>query len=96
VLQKIWIFTDKENFMKKVLLTIMLALSLSLMSGGCESKWGSAGAGAAGGAVAAGGGYEYVANREMKKIEQDHKDGTIDQKEYEIRKDQIQRMSILK
>jgi len=73
--------------MKKVLLTIMLVLSLSLMSGGCESKLGSAGAGAAGRAVAAGGGYEYVANQEMKKIELDYKDGTIDQKGYEIRKD---------
>lgn len=74
----------------------IFVLSLFLMCGGCESKWGSAGAGAAGGAVAAGGGYEYVANREMKKIEQDYKDGKIDKKEYEIRKDQIQRMSILK
>jgi hypothetical protein len=82
--------------MKKILLTGVFVLSLFLMCGGCESKWGSAGAGAAGGAVAAGGGYEYVANREMKKIEQDYKDGKIDKKEYEIRKDQIQRMSILK
>ena len=32
----------------------------------------------------------------MKKIEQDYKDGKIDKREYEIRKDQIQRMSILK
>jgi len=82
--------------MKKILLTGVFVLSLFLMCAGCESKWGSAGAGAAGGAVAAGGGYEYVANREMKKIEQDYKDGKIDQREYEIRKDQIQRMSILK
>ncbi len=82
--------------MKKILLTATFVLSLFLMCSGCESKWGSAGAGAAGGAVAAGGGYEYVANREMKKIEQDYKDGKIDKREYEIRKDQIQRMSILK
>jgi hypothetical protein len=74
----------------------IFVLSLFLMCGGWESKWGSAGAGAAGGAVAAGGGYEYVANREMKKVGQDYKDGKIDQREYEIRKDQIQRMSILK
>jgi len=82
--------------MKKILLTATFVVSLFLMCGGCESRWGSAGAGAAGGAVAAGGGYEYVANREMRKIEQDYKDGKIDQREYEIRKDQIQRMSILK
>ena len=42
-----------------------------------------------------GGSYEYVSNREMKKVEQDYKDGKIDQREYEIRKDQIQRMSLL-
>ena len=81
--------------MKKILLTAIFVLSLFLMCGGCESRWGSAGLGAAGGAVAAGGSYEYVANREMKKIEQDYKDGKIDQREYEIRKDQIQRMSLL-
>lgn len=82
--------------MKKILLTSIFVFSLLLMCGGCESKWGSAGVGAAGGAVAAGGSYEYVANREMKKIEQDLKDGKIDQSEYEIRKDQIERMSMLK
>jgi hypothetical protein len=92
------VFTGKEKTMArlKISMVTIFVLSLFLMCGGCESKWGSAGAGAAGGAVAAGGGYEYVANREMKKIEQDYKDGKIDQREYEIRKDQIQRMSILK
>ena len=79
----------------KILMVTIFVLSL-LFTAGCESKWGSAGLGAAGGAVAAGGGYEYVIDREMKKIEQDQKDGKIDQREYEIRKDQIQRMSILK
>jgi len=83
--------------MKKILLTLTIIFVLSLLfAGGCESKWGTAGLGAAGGAAAAGGSYEYVANREMKKIEQDLKDGKIDQREYEIRKDQIQRMSMLK
>jgi len=83
--------------MKKILLTLTIIFVFSLLFAvGCESKWGTAGVGAAGGAVAAGGSYEYVANREMKKIEQDLKDGKIDQREYEIRKDQIQRMSMLK
>jgi len=81
--------------MKKTLLMAICTLSLFLVCGGCESSWGSAGLGAAGGAVAAGGGYEYVANREMKRIEQDYKDGKIDKREYEIRKNQIERMSIL-
>ena len=82
--------------MKKMIVITALTLALSLPLVGCKSGWGSAGLGAAGGAVAAGGGYEYVFNREMKKVEQDYKDGKIDQREYEIRKDQIQRMSILK
>ena len=79
----------------KILMVTIFVLSL-LFAGGCESKWGTAGVGAAGGAVAAGGSYEYVANREIKKIDQDLKDGKIDQREYDIRKDQIQRMSVLK
>ncbi|MBE0534683.1 MAG: hypothetical protein IH624_03375 [Phycisphaerae bacterium] len=72
----------------------MVAL-VGLFAGGCKSKWGTAGLGAAGGAVAAGGGYEYVSNREMKRIEEDYNAGRIDQREYEIRKDQIERMSVL-
>ncbi len=81
--------------MKKILLTVIVVLFMSLICGGCESSWGSAGLGAAGGAVAAGGSYEYVSNREMKRIEDEYKNGTIDRREYEIRKDQIQRMSLL-
>ena len=79
----------------KVFLVTVFVLFL-IVTCGCESKWGTAGVGAAGGAVATGGGYEYVASREMKKIEQDYKDGKIDQREYEIRKNQIERMSVLK
>ena len=81
--------------MIRMLLIAMVIVSLSFVLG-CESKWGTAGLGAAGGAVAAGGGYEYVANREMKRIQADLNDGRIDQREYDIRKDQIQRMSVLK
>ena len=81
--------------MKKMIAITAVMLALSLMLVGCESSWGSAGLGAAGGAVAAGGSYEYVFNREMKKVEQDYQGGRIDQREYEIRKDQIQRMSLL-
>lgn len=82
--------------MKKLLLTAVVLVSLVSLGSGCASHWGSAGLGAAGGAVAAGGGYEYVANREMKRIDEDLKAGKITQEEYEIRKDQIQRMSVLK
>lgn len=81
--------------MTKVLLIVMLLLPMFLMTG-CESKFGTALLGAGGGAVAAGGGYEYNAKREMDKIDADLKAGRIDQREYEIRKDQIQKMSILR
>jgi hypothetical protein len=45
------------------------------------------------GAGAAGGGYEYNLKRQKDRVEEDFKAGKIDQKEYEIRKDQIARDS---
>jgi hypothetical protein len=47
------------------------------------------------GAGAAGGGYEYHLKRQKDRVEADFKAGKIDQKEYEIRKDQIARDSLL-
>jgi hypothetical protein len=47
------------------------------------------------GAGAAGGGYEYHLKRQKDRVEQDFKAGKIDQREYEIRKDQIARDSLL-
>ena len=46
------------------------------------------------GVIATCGNYEYVSNGSMKKIEQDYKNGKIDQIDYDILKDQIQRMSL--
>jgi hypothetical protein len=80
--------------MKKLSILLGLILTIAVMSG-CESSWGSAGLGAAGGAAAGAGGYEYKANKEMDRIEEAYKAGEMDQREYEIRKDQIRRMSIL-
>lgn len=48
------------------------------------------------GAGAAGGGYEYNLKRQKDRVEEDFKAGKIDQKEYDIRKDQIVRDSLLK
>lgn len=45
------------------------------------------------GAGAAGGSYEYHLKRQKDRVEEDFKAGKIDQKEYEIRKDQIARDS---
>jgi len=78
--------------MKRFLLICLILASIGLF--GCESKWGTAGLGAAGGAAASVGGYEYHAKREMERIENEFKDGKIDQREYEIRKDQVQRDSL--
>ncbi|TKB69395.1 MAG: hypothetical protein E8D52_10630 [Nitrospira sp.] len=48
------------------------------------------------GAGAAGGSYEYHLKRQKDRVEEDLKAGKIDQKEYEIRKDQIARDSFFR
>ena len=73
-----------------LLLTFLIAITVS----GCSSSAGSAGLGALGGAAAAGGGYEYNAKRQKDQINEDLKNGKIDQKEYDIRMDQIKRGSL--
>jgi len=80
--------------MKRMLMIFLVLFSLALV--GCESRWGSAGLGAAGGAAAGAGGYEWKINQELKRIDEARDEGRISQEEYEIRKDQIHRMSILK
>jgi len=67
---------------------------LALVTGltGCSSV-GSGLLGGVLGAGAAGGSYEYHLKRQKDRVEEDLKAGKIDQKEYEIRKDQIVRDS---
>lgn len=72
-----------------------ICLSLMVAVGGC-SPVGSGLLGGVLGAGAAGGGYEYNLKRQKDRVEEDFKAGKIDQKEYEIRKDQILRDSLLK
>jgi len=69
-------------------------LSLVAALAGCSSV-GSGLLGGVLGAGAAGGGYEYHLKRQKDRVEEDFKAGKIDQKEYEIRKDQIGRDSLL-
>ncbi len=66
------------------------------IASGCESKMGTAGLGAVGGAAAGAGGYEYHLQRQMDRIEEDFKDGKIKEQEYDIRKDQIKRDSLIR
>jgi len=71
----------------------MAAILIStFMASGCSGAfWGGAGSGILG----AGAGYEVHANAELKKIDEDLKAGRIDKREYDIRKDQIRRDSLL-
>ena len=80
--------------MKQVMLAIMLLVAVALS--GCSSQAGSAGLGALGGAAAGAAGYEYNAHRQMEQLEDDYRAGRIDRQEYQIRRDQIQKGSILK
>lgn len=77
--------------MKKLSWLAILLLSVTLM--GCSgSFWGGAGAGALG----AGAGYEIQAERQMDQLNEDLKNGKVTQHEYDIRKDQIQKGSLIK
>jgi hypothetical protein len=71
-----------------VIVGLMLVTGLT----GC-SPVGSGLLGGVLGAGAAGGSYEYHLKRQKDRVEEDFKAGKIDQKEYEIRKDQIARDS---
>jgi hypothetical protein len=51
--------------------------------------------GAATGVAGTGAGYEYNARMQMERLEDDYKAGKIDKEEYEIRKDQIERGSVV-
>lgn len=73
----------------KGLLVLLLGMTLIGCSG---AFWGGAGAGALG----AGAGYEIQAERQMNQLNEDLKNGKITQQEYDVRKDQIQKSSLLK
>jgi hypothetical protein len=74
--------------MKKLMLVLVVVMGLSQW--GCEFI-----GGAAVGAGAAGAGYEYQAYRQMNQLEEDYKAERISRKEYEARKAQIEKGSIL-
>lgn len=80
--------------MRKIVLAISLLIPIALS--GCSSKAGTASVGALGGAAAGGGAYEYRLHREMQRIEDDFKAGKMDEKEYQIRKDEVQRLQLIK
>jgi hypothetical protein len=78
----------KGGAIMKGLATLLLLGSLGL--GGCEFM-----AGAATGALASGAGYEFNSKRQMDRLEDDYRRERISRREYEQRKGQIERGSIL-
>lgn len=77
--------------MKNTMICGLAGLALALTLCGCGSFWG----GLAGGAAGTGAGYELSARNQMKELDEDLKAERIDQKEYDIRKDQIERGSLV-
>ncbi len=73
--------------MKKYLWLILLA---SLTQSGCAFL-----GGAAVGGLATGAGYEINANRQMDRLEDDYRRGHMSREEYQDRKRQVERGSIL-
>jgi hypothetical protein len=77
----------EESHMKKYILLVMLA---SITQWGCEFL-----GGAAVGGLATGAGYEYNAKRQMDRLDDDLRDEKISRREYEDRRQQIERGSII-
>jgi hypothetical protein len=71
-------------------LTMVCLLVMGLAQGGCAFL-----GGAAVGAGATSAGYEYQAYRQMQQLEDDYKNKKISREEYEDRKKQIEKGSIL-
>lgn len=76
--------------MRKILLAFVLLSAVFGLSACSGAFWGGAG----GGTAATGAGYEVNAKVQMDRIKKDLDEGKIDQAEYDIRKDQIKKMSL--
>ncbi len=80
--------------MKNVYATLIIGFSMFGMTA-CGSTGGNVGLGVLGGAAAGAGGYELHLNNQKNQVEEDFKDKKIDQRERDIRLDQIKRDSLL-
>lgn len=77
--------------MNNLSLAFFLIAAVLTFSGCSGAFWGGAGSGT----VATGAGYELRARQQMKQLDEDYKSGKIDQREYDIRRDQIQKGSLV-
>ncbi len=68
----------------------LLLITANLFAGCSGAFWGGTGSGVA----ATGAGYELRARQQMERIKGQLDRGEINQQEYDIRKDQIQQMSV--
>ena len=75
--------------MKKYLALFML-IGMAVSQSACEFV-----GGAAAGALASGAGYEYQAKRQMDRLDEDLRNEKISRREYEARRQQIERGSII-
>lgn len=89
-MQRIAVPLERRWSMKGIWVGALAVLLLAVL--GCSGKfWG----GTATGVLGTGAGYEYKADREMNRINEALEEGLMTEEEYEIRKDQIQRMSVV-
>jgi hypothetical protein len=68
----------------------LLLIGLAIGQSACEFV-----GGAAAGALASGAGYEYQAKRQMDRLDEDLRNERISRREYESRRQQIERGSII-
>jgi hypothetical protein len=76
--------------MRKMILTLSI-LGIMAQWGCSPAFWG----GAAAGVLGTGAGYEINANRQMDKLEDDYRSGKINREEYQDRKNQIEKGSVI-
>lgn len=72
-------------------ISMAVLMFASFLLAGCGSFWTGAGTGV----VGAGAAYEINAKRQLNQLEQEYKDGKITQAEYESRKEQISKGSLI-
>jgi hypothetical protein len=81
-------FAVRRSNMKKIIVALTLLIGLS--QSGCAFL-----GGAAVGSLATGAGYEINAHSQMEKLEADYRSERISRREYEARKAQIEKGSII-